>query len=242
MPKKLALVTGGTRGIGAAIGKKLKSDGYEVVASYIGHNEPAKIFTNETGIRNIKFDVSYFEDCRKAVETIEKEYNQTIDILVNNAGITKDKFLHKMSVEEWNAVININLNSMFNVTRNVIESMRSKGFGRIVSISSINGVKGQMGQSNYSASKAGIIGFTKAVAQENANKGITVNAVAPGYVGTDMVKKIDSKILDNIVAQIPVGRLAEPNEIASIVSYLCSDDAGFITGSTFNINGGQYYQ
>ena len=242
MPKKLALVTGGTRGIGAAIAKKLKSDGYEVVASYIGLNEPAKIFTNETGIRNIKFDVSYFEDCRKAVETIEKEYNQTIDILVNNAGITKDKFLHKMSVEEWNAVININLNSMFNVTRNVIESMRSKGFGRIVSISSINGVKGQMGQSNYSASKAGIIGFTKAVAQENANKGITVNAVAPGYVGTDMVKKIDSKILDNIVAQIPVGRLAEPNEIASIVSYLCSDDAGFITGSTFNINGGQYYQ
>ena len=242
MPKKLALVTGGTRGIGAAIAKKLKSDGYEVVVSYIGHNEPAKIFTNETGIRNIKFDVSYFEDCRKAVGTIEKEYNQTIDILVNNAGITKDKFLHKMSVEEWNAVININLNSMFNVTRNVIESMRSKGFGRIVSISSINGVKGQMGQSNYSASKAGIIGFTKAVAQENANKGITVNAVAPGYVGTDMVKKIDSKILDNIVAQIPVGRLAEPNEIASIVSYLCSDDAGFITGSTFNINGGQYYQ
>ena len=242
MPKKLALVTGGTRGIGAAIGKKLKLDGYEVVASYIGHNDPAKIFTKETGIRNIKFDVSYFEDCRKAIEIIEKEYNQTIDILVNNAGITKDKFLHKMSVEEWNAVININLNSMFNVTRNVIESMRSKGFGRIVSISSINGVKGQMGQSNYSASKAGIIGFTKAVAQENANKGITVNAVAPGYVGTDMVKKIDSKILDNIVAQIPVGRLAEPNEIASIVSYLCSDDAGFITGSTFNINGGQYYQ
>ena len=147
-----------------------------------------------------------------------------------------------MSVEEWNAVININLNSMFNVTRNVIESMRKKGFGRIVSISSINGIKGQMGQSNYSASKAGIIGFTKAVAQENANKGVTVNAVAPGYVGTEMVKKIDSEILDSIVSQIPVGRLAETKEIASMVSYLCSDDASFITGATFNINGGQYYQ
>ena len=146
-----------------------------------------------------------------------------------------------MSVEEWNAVININLNSMFNVTRNVIES-RKKGFGRIVSISSINGIKGQMGQSNYSASKAGIIGFTKAVAQENANKGVTVNAVAPGYVGTEMVKKIDSEILDSIVSQIPVGRLAETKEIASMVSYLCSDDASFITGATFNINGGQYYQ
>ncbi len=242
MTKKLALVTGGSRGIGAEIAKKLQKDGNEVVVSYIGHAEPAEKFTSETGIKNIKFDVSYFEDCQKAIKKIEEDYNQSIDILINNAGITKDKFLHKMSVEEWNAVININLNSMFNVTRNVIESMRKKGFGRIVSISSINGIKGQMGQSNYSASKAGIIGFTKAVAQENANKGVTVNAVAPGYVGTEMVKKIDSKILDSIVSQIPVGRLAETKEIASMVSYLCSDDASFITGATFNINGGQYYQ
>ena len=242
MSKKLALVTGGTRGIGAEIARKLKDDGHEVVASYIGHAEPAEKFTKETGIKSLKFDVAWFEDCQKAIKQIEQDFNQSIDILVNNAGITKDKFLHKMSVEEWNAVININLNSMFNVTRNVIEQMRKKGFGRIVSISSINGVKGQMGQSNYSASKAGIIGFTKAVAQENANKGITVNAVAPGYVGTDMLKKIDPKILESIVAQIPVGRLAEPNEIASMVSYLCSENAGFITGATFNINGGQYYQ
>lgn len=242
MTKKLALVTGGSRGIGAEIAKKLQKDGNEVVVSYIGHAEPAEKFTSETGIKNIKFDVSYFEDCQKAIKKIEEDYNQSIDILINNAGITKDKFLHKMSVEEWNAVININLNSMFNVTRNVIESMRKKGFGRIVSISSINGIKGQMGQSNYSASKAGIIGFTKAVAQENANKGVTVNAVAPGYVGTEMVKKIDSEILDSIVSQIPVGRLAETKEIASMVSYLCSDDASFITGATFNINGGQYYQ
>ena len=242
MAKKLALVTGGTRGIGAEIAKKLHTDGHEVLVSYIGRAEPAKFFTSETGIKNIKFDVSYFEDCQKAIKKIEEDYNQNIDILINNAGITKDKFLHKMSVEEWNAVININLNSMFNVTRNVIEPMRKKGFGRIVSLSSINGLRGQMGQSNYSASKAGIIGFTKAVAQENANKGVTVNAVAPGYVGTEMVKKIDPKILDSIVSQIPVGRLAEPKEIASMVSYLCSDDAGFITGATFNINGGQYYQ
>jgi len=242
MTKKLALVTGGSRGIGAEIAKKLQKDGNEVVVSYIGRAEPAEKFTSETGIKNIKFDVSYFEDCQKAIKKIEEDYSQSIDILINNAGITKDKFLHKMSVEEWNAVININLNSMFNVTRNVIESMRKKGFGRIVSISSINGIKGQMGQSNYSASKAGIIGFTKAVAQENANKGVTVNAVAPGYVGTEMVKKIDSEILDSIVSQIPVGRLAETKEIASMVSYLCSDDASFITGATFNINGGQYYQ
>ena len=242
MTKKLALVTGGSRGIGAEIAKKLQKDGNEVVVSYIGHAEPAEKFTSETGIKNIKFDVSYFEDCQKAIKKIEEDYNQSIDILINNAGITKDKFLHKMSVEEWNAVININLNSMFNVPRNVIASMRIKGCGRIVSISSINGIKGQMGQSNYSASKAGIIGFTKAVAQENANKGVTVNAVAPGYVGTEMVKKIDSEILDSIVSQIPVGRLAETKEIASMVSYLCSDDASFITGATFNINGGQYYQ
>ena len=187
------MVTGGSRGIGAEIAKKLQKDGNEVVVSYIGHAEPAEKFTSETGIKNIKFDVSYFEDCQKAIKKIEEDYNQSIDILINNAGITKDKFLHKMSVEEWNAVININLNSMFNVTRNVIESMRKKGFGRIVSISSINGIKGQMGQSNYSASKAGIIGFTKAVAQENANKGVTVNAVAPGYVGTEMVKKMTQK-------------------------------------------------
>jgi len=213
---KLALVTGGTRGIGAAIATKLKADGYEVVSTYIGHPEAAEKFSNETG--------------------------KSIDILVNNAGITKDRFLHKMSADEWNAVINTNLNSVFNMTRNVIEKMRNNKFGRIINISSINGLKGQIGQANYSAAKAGLIGFSKAVAQENANKGVTVNVIAPGYVGTDMVKKIDEKILQGIVSQIPVGRLAEPSEIAALTSYLISDQAGFITGATFSINGGQYMQ
>jgi len=239
---KLALVTGGTRGIGAAIATKLKADGYEVISTYIGHPESAEKFSNETGIKTYKFDVAYFESCQKGVEQIEQDTGKSIDILVNNAGITKDRFLHKMSADEWNAVINTNLNSVFNMTRNVIEKMRNNKFGRIINISSINGLKGQIGQANYSAAKAGLIGFSKAVAQENANKGVTVNVIAPGYVGTDMVKKIDEKILQGIVSQIPVGRLAEPSEIAALTSYLISDQAGFITGATFSINGGQYMQ
>lgn len=239
---KLALVTGGTRGIGAAIAVKLKADGYNVVSTYIGHPENAEKFSKETGIKVYKFDVAYFESCQKGISEIEQAEGKNIDILINNAGITKDRFLHKMSSDEWNAVINTNLNSAFNMTRNVIEKMRNNKFGRIISISSINGIKGQIGQANYSAAKAGLIGFTKAIAQENANKGVTANIIAPGYVGTDMVKKIDPNILKTIVAQIPVGRLAEPSEIAALANYLASDQAGFITGATFSINGGQYMQ
>ena len=237
---KLALVTGGTRGIGAAIATKLKADGYDVISTFIGHPEAAEKFSNETGIKTYKF--AYFESCQKGIEQILQDTGKDVDVLINNAGITKDRFLHKMSSDEWNAVINTNLNSVFNMTRCVIEKMRAKGYGRIISISSINGIKGQIGQANYSAAKAGIIGFTKAVAQENANKGITANVIAPGYVGTDMVKKIDPTILKGIVSQIPVNRLAEPSEIAALTSYLASDQAGFITGATFSINGGQYMQ
>ncbi len=240
--EKIALVTGGTRGIGAAIAKKLKEDGYTVVSSYVGNTEKAEEFTKNTGIKTYKFDAGYFESCQKAVQEIENDLGSNIDIIVNNAGITRDKFFHKMAPEDWSAVINTNLNSMFNITRNVIEKMRANKFGRIISISSINGLKGQVGQSNYSAAKAGIIGFSKAVALENANKGITVNVVAPGYIGTDMVKKIDPKILETIVSQIPTGRLGEPDEIGSLVSYLASDKASFITGATLSINGGQYMQ
>jgi acetoacetyl-CoA reductase len=191
--KKLALVTGGTRGIGAAIARKLQEDGFEVVTTFIGRPDAAEAFTKETGIKTYKFDVAYFESCKDAILNIEKDFGRSIDVVINNAGITKDRFLHKMSADEWNAVINTNLNSCFNITRNVIEKMREKKFGRIISISSINGIKGQIGQANYSAAKAGIIGFTKAIAQENANKGITANVIAPGYVGTDMVKKNRSK-------------------------------------------------
>ena len=240
--EKIALVTGGTRGIGAAIATKLKEDGYKTVSSYVGNTERAEEFSKNTGIKTYKFDAGYFESCQKAVQEIENDLGSNIDIVINNAGITRDKFFHKMAPEDWSAVINTNLNSMFNITRSVIEKMRAKKFGRIISISSINGLKGQVGQSNYSAAKAGIIGFSKAVALENANKGITVNVVAPGYIGTDMVKKIDPKILETIVSQIPTGRLGEPDEIGSLVSYLASDKASFITGATLSINGGQYMQ
>ncbi len=240
--EKIALVTGGTRGIGAAIAAKLKEDGYTVASSYVGNTEKAEEFSKNTGIKTYKFDAGYFESCQKAVQEIENDLGSNVDIVVNNAGITRDKFFHKMAPEDWSAVINTNLNSMFNITRSVIEKMRAKKFGRIISIGSINGLKGQVGQSNYSAAKAGIIGFTKAIALENANKGITANVIAPGYIGTDMVKKIDPKILETIVSQIPTGRLGEPDEIGSLVSYLASDKASFITGATFSINGGQYMQ
>jgi acetoacetyl-CoA reductase len=240
--EKIALVTGGTRGIGAAIATKLKEDGYTVVSSYVGNTEKAEEFSKNTGIKTYKFDAGYFESCQKVVQEIENDLGSNIDIVVNNAGITRDKFFHKMAPEDWSAVINTNLNSMFNITRSVIEKMRAKKFGRIISIGSINGLKGQVGQSNYSAAKAGIIGFSKAIALENANKGITANVIAPGYIATDMVKKIDPKILETIVSQIPTGRLGEPDEIGSLVSYLASDKASFITGATLSINGGQYMQ
>ena len=240
--EKIALVTGGTRGIGAAIATKLKEDGYKTVSSYVGNTEKAEEFSKNTGIKTYKFDAGYFESCQKAVQEIENDLGSNIDIVINNAGITRDKFFHKMAPEDWSAVINTNLNSMFNITRSVIEKMRAKKFGRIISIGSINGLKGQVGQSNYSAAKAGIIGFSKAIALENANKGITANVIAPGYIATDMVKKIDPKILETIVSQIPIGRLGEPDEIGSLVSYLASDKASFITGATLSINGGQYMQ
>ncbi len=237
---RIALVTGGTRGIGEAISVGLKEAGYNVAASYAGNDEAAKAFTDKTGIPAYKWDVGDFEACRKGVETIEKDLGP-IDVLVNNAGITKDTTLHRMKVEQWQAVISTNLDSLFNMTRNVIEGMRERGFGRIISISSINGQKGQFGQANYSAAKAGLIGFTKAVAQENAAKGITVNAVAPGYIGTEMVRAVPEEVLKSkILPLIPTGRLGEPEEIARCVTFLASDHSGFITGSTLSANGGQY--
>ena len=237
---RTALVTGGTRGIGAAISIALKEAGYEVCASYAGNTEAAETFKELTGIRVHKFDVSDFDSCHTAILEIEGEIGP-IDVLVNNAGITRDGMLHKLTPDAWNEVINTNLNSLFNTTKNVIDSMRDRGFGRIINISSINGQKGQMGQTNYSAAKAGVIGFTKALAQEGARKNITVNCVAPGYVATDMVKAVPEEVLNTqIIPHIPVGRLGEPAEIARCVTFLASDEAGFITGSTITVNGGQY--
>lgn len=237
---RTALVTGGTRGIGAAISIALKEAGHTVAASYHGNDEAAKAFNVQTGIHVFKFDVGDFSACQAGIAAIEADLGP-IDILVNNAGITRDAMLHKMEPENWSAVISTNLDSLFNTTRNVIEGMRSRGFGRIVNISSVNGQKGQMGQTNYSAAKAGLIGFTKALAQESATKGITVNAVAPGYIATEMVKAIPEDVLNKrILPHIPVGRLGEPEEIARCVVFLTSDEAGFITGSTLSANGGQY--
>lgn len=231
-----AVVTGGTRGIGAAISKALKAAGYDVTANYAGNDEAAAKFKAETGITVRKWDVSDYDACEAAL----KEIGQ-VDVLVNNAGITRDTMLHKMTKDQWYAVINTNLNSLFNMTRPVIEGMRERGFGRIISISSINGQKGQMGQTNYSAAKAGDIGFTKALAQENAAKGITVNVICPGYIATEMVMAVPKDVLEkSIIPQIPVKRLGQPEEIARCVVFLASDDAGFITGSTLTANGGQY--
>jgi len=234
---RLALVTGGTRGIGAAIAKALKAAGYRVVVNDVAE-ETAKAFEAETGIPYVLFDVSNFESAQAGVAKIVAEHGP-IEILVNNAGITRDGFFHKATVENWNAVINVNLNSLFNVTRQVIEPMRAAGFGRIVNISSVNGLVGQAGQTNYSATKAGVIGFTKALAQESAAKGITVNAIAPGYVNTEMVAKIAPDVLKGIVAKVPTGRLAEPSEIARTVVFLVADEAAFINGATFSVNGAQ---
>ena len=236
---RVALVTGGTRGIGEAISVALKAAGRTVVANFAGNEEAAKAFTEKTGIPAYKWDVSDFEACKAGLAKVEAEVGP-IEILVNNAGITRDGQLHKMSLEQWNAVINTNLNSAFNMTRNLIEGMRDRKFGRIVCISSINGQKGQFGQTNYSAAKAGEIGFVKALAQETAKLGITVNAIAPGYIATEMVRAVPAEALAKIVATIPVGRLGEPEDIARAVVFLTSDDAGFITGSTMTVNGAQY--
>ncbi|MGI9483911.1 MAG: acetoacetyl-CoA reductase [Hyphomicrobiales bacterium] len=237
---RVALVTGGTRGIGAAISVALKEAGYTVAASYAGNDEKANAFKDETGIPVYKWDVSDTEASAAGIAQVESD-NGAIEVLVNNAGITRDGMFHRMSAEQWNAVVNTNLNSLFNMCRPVIESMREAGFGRIINISSINGQKGQMGQTNYSAAKAGELGFTKGLAQENARKGITVNAICPGYIGTEMVRAVPQDVLDNVILpQIPVGRLGEPEEIARCVVFLASDDAGFITGSTLSANGGQF--
>lgn len=236
---RVALVTGGTRGIGAAICIALKDAGHKVAASYAGNDEAAAKFKEETGINVYKWDVSDYDSCVAGIAQVEADLGP-VEILVNNAGITKDGMFHKMTPDQWYAVINTNLNSLFNMTRPVWEGMRARSFGRIVNISSINGQKGQMGQANYSAAKAGDIGFTKALAQEGARKGITVNAICPGYIGTDMVRAVPEKVMDAIVGGIPVGRLGEPEEVARCVVFLASDDAGFITGSTISANGGQY--
>ncbi len=237
---RVALVTGGSRGIGAAVSKALKAAGCKVAASYAGNDDAANAFKAETGIPVFKWDVSNFDACAAGIKAVEAELGP-IEILVNNAGITKDAMFHKMSPEQWHAVINTNLNSLFNMTNPIWGGMRDRGFGRIICISSINGQKGQMGQVNYSAAKAGELGFVKALAQEGAAKGITVNAICPGYIGTEMVRAIAQDVLDKrILPLIPVGRLGEPEEIARTVAFLAADDAGFITGSTFSINGGQY--
>jgi acetoacetyl-CoA reductase len=236
---RVALVTGGSRGIGAAISKALKAAGYKVVATYAGNDEAAAAFKAETGIPVYKWDVSSAEACAVGLKQVEADVGP-IDVLVNNAGITRDSMFHKMTAQQWNEVINTNLNSLFNMTNPVWGGMRTRKFGRVICISSVNGQKGQMGQTNYSASKAGELGFVKALAQEGAAMGITVNAICPGYIATDMVKAVAPEVIEKrIIPQIPVGRLGEPDEIARCVLFLASDDAGFITGSSLAANGGQ---
>ena len=236
---RVALVTGGTRGIGYGIVERLKADGFAVAAGYAGNEEAAKACADQLGVMIVKGNVGEFEDCQRAVAEVEAQLGP-VDVLVNNAGITRDAMLHKMTPQQWNEVIFVNLASIFNMSRQVIEGMRERGYGRIINISSINGQKGQMGQTNYSAAKAGVIGFTKALAQETAAKGITVNCVAPGYIDTEMVTAVPQNVLDRIVAGIPVGRLGKAEEIAACVAFLAREDASFITGATLTVNGGQH--
>jgi len=224
---RVAMVTGGTRGIGHAIVERLKADGFKVAAGYAGNEAAAKACAEQLGVMIVKGNVGEFDDCKRAVEQVEAELGP-IDVLVNNAGITRDAMLHKMTPEQWN------------MTRQVIEGMRARGYGRIINVSSINGQKGQMGQTNYSAAKAGVIGFSKALAQESANKGITVNTVAPGYIDTEMMSAVPPAVLERIVGAIPVGRLGKAEEIAACVAFLAREDASFITGATLSVNGGQY--
>jgi acetoacetyl-CoA reductase len=236
---KVALVTGGTRGIGAAISVALKNAGYKVAANYGGNDEAANKFKAETGIAVFKWDVGDFDACTAGIKDVESALGP-VDVLVNNAGITRDGMLHKMTPAQWREVINVDLDSVFNMSRHVIDGMRERSFGRIVNVSSINGQKGQMGQTNYSAAKAGIIGFTKALAQETAKKGITVNVICPGYIDTEMVQAVPPKVLEGIIATIPVGRLGKADEIAQMTVFLASDNAAFITGATMTVNGAQY--
>ena len=237
---RVAIVTGGTRGIGEAISKALKEAGHEVAATYAGNDEAAAKFTDATGIKTYKFSVADYESCQEGAAKVEEELGP-VEILVNNAGITRDAPFHKMKPEQWREVIDTNLTGVFNMTHVIWPGMRERGFGRVVTISSINGQKGQFGQANYAASKAGDLGFTRTLAQEGASKGITVNAICPGYIATDMVMAVPERVREAIIGQIPVGRLGEPDEIARCVSFLVSDEAGFITGSTISANGGQYF-
>jgi len=237
--ERVAMVTGGTRGIGRAITERLKADGFKVAAGYAGNEAAARACADELGIMIVRGNVGDFADCKRAVEEVEAELGP-IDVLVNNAGITRDAMLHKMTPEQWNEVIFVNLASIFNMSRQVIEGMRARGYGRIINIASINGQKGQIGQTNYSAAKAGVIGFSKALAQETASKGITVNTVAPGYIDTEMMSTVPQPVLDRIIGAIPVGRLGKVEEIATCVSFLAREDASFITGATLTVNGGQY--
>lgn len=238
---KVAIVTGGTRGIGLEISHTLIKKGYKVAAFYAGNETAAKDFEAETKGKGIavKVDVANMAKCEKAVSKVEKELGP-VGVLVNNAGITRDGMLHKMPEENWHAVIETNLTSCYNMCRGVVGGMRDRGFGRIVNISSINGQKGQLGQTNYSAAKAGMLGFTKALALESARKGVTVNAICPGYIKTEMTEAMDSAVLESIIKQIPVGRMGTPVEIAAVVAFLVSEEAAFITGATFTANGGQY--
>ncbi|MGI9424527.1 MAG: beta-ketoacyl-ACP reductase [Hyphomicrobiaceae bacterium] len=237
---RVALVTGGTRGIGAAISAELSKRGYRVAANYAGNDTAAQAFQVETGIPVYKWSVADFDACATGVAKVEQDLGP-VDVLVNNAGITRDGMFHRMEKQQWDEVITTNLSGLFNMTRPVWEGMRKREFGRVVNISSINGQKGQMGQANYSAAKAGDIGFTKALAQEGARKGITVNAICPGYIGTEMVRAVPQDVLEkSILPHIPVGRLGEPEEIARCVAFLVSDESSFITGATISANGGQY--
>ena len=237
---KVAVVTGGTRGIGRAIAVALKDAGHKVAANYASNAEAAIEFTRQTGISSFRFDVADFKACEAGVKDIEAKLGGPVEILVNNAGITRDAVLHRMTPEQWGAVIATNLTSCFNMCRLVIDGMRARNFGRIVNIGSINGQAGQYGQVNYAAAKSGIHGFTKALAQEGAGKGVTVNAIAPGYIDTDMVRAVPEDVLKKIVARIPTGRLGMAEEIARGVLFLVGEEAGFITGSTLSINGGQH--
>lgn len=237
---RVALVTGGTRGIGAAISVALKNAGYRVAANYAGNDEAAAKFRDETGIPVFKWSVADYDACAQGIGAVEAELGP-VDVLVNNAGITRDAMFHRMTPQQWRDVIDTNLTGLFNMTHPVWSGMRDRKFGRVISISSINGQKGQAGQANYSAAKAGDLGFTKALAQEGARAGITVNAICPGYIGTDMVMAVPEDVRNKIIAQIPVGRLGEVDEIARCVVFLASDEAGFITGSTISANGGQFF-
>lgn len=236
---RVALVTGGTRGIGAAIAKALKAAGHKVAATFAGNKEKADAFKAETGIAVFQWDVGEEAACSGGIAKVEAELGP-VEILVNNAGITRDGWFHKMDHAAWSAVLKTNLDSMFTMTKPVINGMRDRNFGRIINISSINGQKGQLGQVNYSTAKAGVIGFTKALALENARKGITVNCICPGYIDTDMVAAVSEKVLEGILAQIPVGRLGKAEEIGTLVTYLASDEAAFMTGAVLTINGGQH--